>query len=290
MTDAEMIPLLGMLRALPSKSAWEQGHRQIYAMIFAPISYDLGLAVVSEAILHEEWRPAPATLRRIMARMLSPIPDDNATYAEIVYKAGKHGSMGRQTGPNSWEEGPPPMSHPVVSLTVGYCGGWQSICSGEAQMQEGLRKQVRSAHGSAAVVWQERVLAQLSLTVCSRDPEMMDPADPTRFRSYLPFDLPAGYLPPSYEPDGCTILLPGIDTAADYAMPASVRLQLIEAGMTSVARRMPRADEVERLQREREAQRRQELREQYMQLETHGTIMASASVRLPLPVADEDVP
>ncbi len=189
-TNEEMTQLFVLLRTMPSVTPWTDGHRQLYAIVLRDWSVQLGRQVVEAATLSEEWRPSPARLRKIAARLASPYPDAEEVYAEILHKAQTIGVYGRPEhyGSASWmSPGTPAMSHPIVAQVVGLIGGWLTICHGEAQMQEGLKKQVRSAHESAAGRWEARVLEQLSLAPPHRDPLL--------FRAYRPYCLPEGYCP-----------------------------------------------------------------------------------------------
>lgn len=183
---------------------WDDDLRENCALVLAPLDDEIGLAAVLHAVKNEEWRPAPARLRQIAAEVASPIPDHEQAYAEIIYKAqiiGTHGTPD-PANPNVSYTGPPPMSHPAISRIVAYLGGWEMVCNGEAQMQEGLVKQVRGAHESVARQWRQEVSAQLELP--------RSKWNPLYFRRYQPFELPDGFVP------GVT----GLIEAARKALPS----------------------------------------------------------------------
>jgi hypothetical protein len=176
---------VSMLKAMNSQQLWDDGHRQLYGLVLVPLDDEVGRAAVVHAATHLCWRPSPADLRRIAADIASPLPDDATCYAEIMHMAERHGvyAMPDPGRPSVLLEGPPAFSHPIVGRIVALCGGWRMICSGEAGMQEGMRKQVRGAHESVCDRWREEVARQLELAADRRDPAL--------FRRYEPFCLPA---------------------------------------------------------------------------------------------------
>lgn len=151
---------------------WDEAHKDLYELLFERIGSDEeALSAVQWAALHEEWRPSPARLLAIASEQASPIPDAEQCYAEIIIQAQNVGIYGKPdpNNPNIRLAGPPPFSHPVVGQIAAYCGGWEFICSGEANMQEGLRKQVRGAHESVGRQWFEEVGRQLLLAPAARN-------------------------------------------------------------------------------------------------------------------------
>ncbi len=169
------------------ENPWTDEQRPMYSMVLQGIDDAAAKKALEYAVFHCDWRPSPAELRRIVSRTVAPYPDDDTAYAEIVYKLDAIGEWGR-TDPNNSSvqlKGEPPMSHPIVCQMVRYMGGWQNLCSGESQMQEGLKKQARSAHESCAKQWEDAVSDQLRLPEKKRDPKY--------FRKYDTYDLPEGW-------------------------------------------------------------------------------------------------
>jgi len=150
---------------------WDDRHKPLYELALKPMTDEEGSAVVRWAALHEEWRPSPARLIQIAAEQSSAIPDAEAAYAEILDAAQRHGEYAcpHPSNPNIRTLGPPEFSHPVVKQIVSYCGGWEFICSGDANKSEGLKKQVRGAHESVSRQWVEQVKTQLMLPPSQRN-------------------------------------------------------------------------------------------------------------------------
>jgi hypothetical protein len=190
MTDEGLTRCLDTLAAMPAGRAqdakWD-ALRKLYATVLACLSDEDGLAAVEHAALTEEWQPSPARLRRIAAEVASPIPDAEHAYAEIIHRAQVEGLYGRPVHgrPHCKVEGSPLFSHPLVDQIVLCCGGWGMVCSGEAGLQEGLKKQVRSAHASVAEAWHEQVWAQLLKPSACRDRRL--------FPRWTPYALPCGW-------------------------------------------------------------------------------------------------
>lgn len=176
---------------------WE-GLRKLYVIALMPLADEEGIAAVTHAAMNENWRPSPARLLEIAAELASPVPDDEATYAEILHKAQSLGTYARPhpDKPSILLEGPPNFSHPFVEQIVRYCGGWAFICTGESNMAEGLKKQVRSAHESVASEWRAEVKKQLALPPDRRNPRMF----PEWKRHQLPSSWTPDFEIPALEP------------------------------------------------------------------------------------------
>lgn len=189
MTDQALAECRTLLRLMPSTQPWEDGHRTLYDMVLRNMTDEEGRSAVEFAAEHESWRPAPARLREIAVNLASPLPDADACYDEIAHLAETVGLYGAclPERPSIRVPGPPTFSHPIVARIVNYCGGWAMICSGEANMAEGLRKQVRSSWESVARDWRERVGVALKLPPAQRDPTLFGP--------FQPYRLPVGWAP-----------------------------------------------------------------------------------------------
>lgn len=185
MKEAAISECLAILRAMPHgrEQEWTDALRPLYIMAIKPMQDKEGKDACGWAALNEEWRPSPARLRQIASRLASPYPDSELAYSELIEKAQTIGLYGKPIPgrPNCFTEGPPDMSHPIVGEIVAYCGGWEMICSGEAQMQEGLKKQIRTAHEAAASRWERDVTAQLCLPTADRDLRFFPP-----YKEYRP--------------------------------------------------------------------------------------------------------
>lgn len=191
MTRETLGRCLGFLENMLSQQDWKPTLIEMYAVVLQPLTDAEGKAAVEYAFTHENWRPSPARLIEIAAELASPIPDADATYDEIMHLADTVGVMGQRhpERPNIRVAGPPEFSHPIVGRVVQYLGGWANLCVGESQLYEGLKKQVRSSWESVARDWRERVRGALRLP-----PERRDP---TLFRAWTPYRLPAGWTPDS---------------------------------------------------------------------------------------------
>ena len=189
MTPEKLSKTLAILEAMNSTQRWSDYHSEMYVMAIANWDDAFAADVMKCVVMQEEWRPAPARLVKIAAETASPIPDAELSYAEVIYKAQSIGLYGRPapTRPNVFYEGPPPMSHPIVAKIVAYCGGWEMICNGEANMQEGLRKQVRAAHEHLADDWSRSVVSELQKPISMRNQEL--------FPLWKPFEFPKGHVP-----------------------------------------------------------------------------------------------
>lgn len=181
----ECFTLLSLMNSGREQS-WREELKPLYALILRPLDDEIGCSAVQWAVLHEEWRPSPAKLRQIAAKVASPYPSAEECYAEIMDKAQNVGLYGRPDpkNPDVYLEGPPPMSHPLVSRIVPHLGGWQYVCTGEAQMQEGLKKQVAGSHETVMRQWEQEVAGQLVLPPSQRNPVYFRPY--ARYRAVVP--------------------------------------------------------------------------------------------------------
>lgn len=200
MTDETITECLAVLRTMKG-DAWTKSHDMVYSQALRPWGDQHGKETVTQALMTLNWRPSVAELVKLSARIASPYPDDDAAYAEIAFKLSTIGLYGKvhPENPNVRILGHPVMSHPVVSQIVAYCGGWEMLCSGEANFQEGVRKQVRSAHESIALKWEAAVAQLLRLTDKDRR------ADRVHFQPYVPFTPPDWFVP------GNTLDIPAIE-------------------------------------------------------------------------------
>lgn len=167
MTNKSLLECFTLLSTMNCgrEQTWSDRLRPVYALVLRKLEDELGKAAVEYAVLHEEWRPAPARLLEIAAELASPIPDAEMCYSEVVHEAQEQGlfAMPLPENPNIKLEGPPPFSHPIIAQIVRYCGGWKYICAGDANMAEGLKKQVRGSHESISRQWKEEVKRQVIL-------------------------------------------------------------------------------------------------------------------------------
>lgn len=163
--------LMAILMSMQSGQEWQPAHAQMYDIIMDRIGEEWSKRAVQHAVLTEKWRPSPAELLRIAARIASPYPDVDEAYKEIMGKSESLGLYARQhpSRQNIYLEGPPEFSHPIVNQIVESIGGWRSLCMGESKYYEGLHKQIVSAHQRASEKWERAVSEQLSLPDDKRD-------------------------------------------------------------------------------------------------------------------------
>lgn len=242
--------IVSLLQCMNSQFPWTPTMAEQVALVVRQWEDAFAERVMVEVFRREAWRPAPARLLEIAVSLASPYPDAETVYAEVMHKAQSVGLWGRPDpeNANSRLPGAPPMSHPVVSRIVAYCGGWEMICTGEAGMQEGLRKQVRAAHEAVADWWQTQVSRELAFP-----PEQRDPAF---FPAYRPYELPTGYVPDvtragALPPGGATRPPSGV------SMPPDVAARLRAAGFGRIGRAIEASRPVQS-----EEERRAELRRQ----------------------------
>lgn len=210
MANAEnwILDCLTILQFMQGGQEWSRGLVAIYTLVLKSLGDEWARKAVEFAVLNEKWRPAPAELRHIAAKLASPFPAVDDAYAEMLEHAERGGIYSRPdpTNPNVFLEGPPVFSHPLIAQAVRACGGWRMICSGESQMQEGLSKQFRGAYERAATQWLADVSNALALPASERParlfpkPAAPKPIAPKRkIKAALPParpDLPAIAPPP----------------------------------------------------------------------------------------------
>lgn len=231
-TISECCVILRLMKGEP----WEPMHDRLYARIIAPWEDEFARKVIQAADDTLTWRPSRAELRLLAAKIACPIPDDDECYAEIVHKLETVGPYGQPhpERPTVMLEGAPAMSHPIVSQIVAYCGGWLSLCTGEANYSEGLKKQVRSAHESVSARWLQGAAENLTLPPGKREA--------VYFQPYRRYELPAGYVP------GVDIGSPGrIEAARPNREPIPEEVKKLIAGMDrSIPPPRAAAPEIER--------------------------------------------
>jgi hypothetical protein len=175
---------MALLMGMHSGQEWSPMQTHVYALVLSSIGEEYSRAAVTHAVLNLKWRPAPAELRQIAARLASPAPTADEAFAEIVDRANRDGFYAKPDpeNPNVRLAGPPPFSHPLVAQMVPLCGGWEHICNGAAGMDMGLKKQVIGAYPAIVEKWEQEVAQQLSLAPAQRNPKYFKPRKP-----YVPF-------------------------------------------------------------------------------------------------------
>jgi len=163
-----------------SGQIWSIGLANIYEMVLNSIGEEWSRKVCEFIVLNESWRPAPADVRKIAAKLASPIPSVDDAYSEMMYLAEKEGTYGFQCDhdPNVYFKGEPQFTHPLILQTVKGIGGWEAICTGEAQMQEGLAKQFKGAYSRYSEQWVSDVANVLSLPAQERPKKLFPPPIP----------------------------------------------------------------------------------------------------------------
>lgn len=176
---------IALLRAMAG-DAWSPAQTQRYTLALSRLESHIGRVVVREMAL-ERWRPSPMDILRKAARVVSPFPDSDLAFGEMIYKARTAGIFGRQDPerPNVYLLGPPPFTHALVGYPIFCLGGWQAVCEGEAGKGGTLKAQYRDAYNHGAEEWVEDVAAQLQRVPDKRDPRF--------FRQYVPFIRPVDF-------------------------------------------------------------------------------------------------
>lgn len=162
---------LTVLEVMPSSAdstaKWD-AHRLLWARTLKQLGPSLSKRSVEFALDNLKWRPSFAELRMIAAKLESPIPDRDAAYAEVLHKIQQFGAYGapmkdfEDRFPDMRQLGTPPFSHALVAVAVQRCGGWQAICDGEAQYQEGgFSGHFKGNYDRAAETWYEKVIAAI---------------------------------------------------------------------------------------------------------------------------------
>lgn len=155
---------LTILQELDTSSQISDAGKMLYRQLFAEIGEKKSRGLVSWAACHwrNEFRRRPDSrdLRDVLDALMNRHElTADAAYAEMLEKRAKYGEYAERICPEHavYRIGEPPWSHPVIGECVKACGGWSAICSGEAQMAEGLSKQFRRAFEQA---WQKRTVRQ----------------------------------------------------------------------------------------------------------------------------------
>lgn len=152
----------------------------IYDALLTAWGDTLARRVCTHAALTCKWRPSPAELREIAARIESPTPNADAALTEVQTLIRRYGANAapHPDNPNVRVMGEPPFSHPLVGAAVRRLGGWARICAGEAQYQEGgFDGAFRAVYDRAEGDFREQVSAALQQGV--RPPGLFPP--------YVPF-------------------------------------------------------------------------------------------------------
>lgn len=175
---------ISLLQFMNSGQIWSDGLANIYEMVLISVGEKWALPTMRHIVLNETWRPAPADIRKIAARLASPYPLMDDAYSEMMYLANRLGINARQCkhNPTIYLRGEPQFSHPLIAQTVRGIGGWEAICTGEAQMQEGLAKQFKGAYTRYSEQWVSDVAQVLSLPP-EMHPHLFPPPMP-KFQEY----------------------------------------------------------------------------------------------------------
>lgn len=156
---------LGMLEAMNAgnnqsfAALWK-----IYNALLSAWGDDLAMRVCTNAVLTCKWRPSPAELRELAARLESPTPTADAALTEVQVLIRRFGANAMQhpERPSVRVMGEPDFSHPLVESAVRRIGGWARICAGEAQYQEGgFDGAFRAVYERAESDFREQVAAAL---------------------------------------------------------------------------------------------------------------------------------
>lgn len=153
---------------------------EIYDGLLTAWGEMLAKRVCTHAALTCKWRPSPAELREIAARLESPTPTADAALTEVQNLIRRFGAnaMPHPENPRVLIMGEPPFSHPLVGAAVRRLGGWARICAGEAQYQEGgFDGAFRAVFDRAADDFREQVAVALQTGI--RPAEL--------FPCYVPF-------------------------------------------------------------------------------------------------------
>lgn len=182
---------LTLLEAMYATKPLTRGEELLYRRVLLQMGQQTAEQAVAWAI--DTWRekfpprPTPAHLRLIAARLLSPYPSADDAYAEMLTKVRTGGlhSTPHPERPRLFLSGPPLFSHPLVAQAVQHCGGWEMICTGEANYAEGLAKQFKAAYARNAEQFVNEVADALSLPPQQRPSRL--------FPYWTPFALPTGW-------------------------------------------------------------------------------------------------
>lgn len=181
-TISECMSILGLMKA-GNEEAWTDDRVKFYAHAMAPWEDDLCRAVVNWCANNLTWRPSRAELIQCAARLASPYPSASDCYAEIMEAARRFGLNGIQDPlhPAIFYPGQPQGFHPITRRHIDALGGWERICTGEANLEGGLRKAVAANHTSIEAAWCNEVGAQLALPAHVRNPAYFPQWKPVQF-------------------------------------------------------------------------------------------------------------
>lgn len=184
-SEEDLAECLSLLEAMPTSSEsttkWAAQAR-VWTLVLQKMGGGTAKRAVEWSIFNCKWRPSFAELRQIAAKIESPLPDRDAAFAEVLYWIRKRGMNAKQDpqNPRIFYPGAPDFSHPLIAAAVKRCGGWEAICSGDAQMQEGgLSGHFKGNYDRAAVLWVEKVQESL---------ESGKPRNSALFPAWTPFD------------------------------------------------------------------------------------------------------
>lgn len=158
----EMLSLLQAMNAANNQN-WDVQWR-IYHLLLFRWPDELGREVVTHAALNCKWRPSPAELREIAAKMESPVPAVDAAMEEVLTLMRRHGAYAAPhpdfpDRPGIRTLGEPPFSHPLIASAVRRLGGWVGLCEGDTQYQSGgLQGSFRDVYNRSSSEWHEKVM------------------------------------------------------------------------------------------------------------------------------------
>lgn len=160
---------LAMLSKMMSGSGvWDHGTMQMYQAVLQSLGEEASQCAVQWAVLNEEWRPAPAKLRKIAAKLYSPLPPVGQLWTEMWHKAVARG----------WDH--PRWTHPVIGDIVKAIGGWRylrSVCWGDSdpRFKDNLQRRFEQAYADLSDSWWQTVADQVHLPPGERDPHFFPP-------------------------------------------------------------------------------------------------------------------
>jgi hypothetical protein len=158
--ERECLTVLGEM-ATGSENAWNKGKSDIYLRVLQSLGEEASRRAVQWAVLNEEWRPAPAKLRKIAANLYSPIPPVGQLWTEMWNKA-------ISTDHRDW-------THPILRDLTKALGGYRylrSVCWGDSdpRFKDNLQRRFEEAYREQAEIWWQTVADQLCLPAAERDP------------------------------------------------------------------------------------------------------------------------
>lgn len=167
MTNETLAGCMTLLKSMNSgkEVSWKEnaaGLRQIYTLLLRPMDDEIGRKAVEYAVLHEEWRPAPAKIREIAARLASPLPNEGDCFVEF-WKAVKYSIA------------VPRWSHPVIGDVVRRLGGWADFEKLRPHLSDQDERSIwfarfMKAWAPCASEWIEDVACQIALPANKREP------------------------------------------------------------------------------------------------------------------------